>query len=96
MKITLDSIKIRNFDIWENAHQEQFLNDPNMPFETKVDEDIELEIGLKTQEGVEVDEETISKRVDVEGYYVQCFKKLRSNEGITTEVLLSSLKPERN
>ena len=37
MRLTLDNIKIRNFKLWENAHQQQFLNDPNMPFETKVE-----------------------------------------------------------
>ena len=40
MRITLDSIKIRNSKIWEDAHQQQFLNDPNMPFETKIDIDL--------------------------------------------------------
>ena len=45
MHITLENIKIRNFKIWENAHQQQFLNDPNMPFETKIDKDLEIEIG---------------------------------------------------
>ena len=36
-KLYLDNIKIRNFKLWENAHQRQFINDPNMPFENKVD-----------------------------------------------------------
>ena len=67
-----------------------------MPFETKIDEVLVTEIGLKTMDGVEIDEETISKRVDVEGYYVKSFKELRASDSITTEVLLSSLKPERN
>ena len=40
MRITLESIKIRNSKIWEDAHQQQFLNDPNMPFETKIDKDL--------------------------------------------------------
>ena len=45
MRITLNNIKIRNFKIWENVHQQQFLNDPNMPFDTKIDKDLKIEIG---------------------------------------------------
>ena len=95
MRITLDSIKIRNFRIWEDAHQQQFLNDPNMPFETKVDKEIEIELGegRRTNGGESL---TLNKRVEVIGHYVHSFKDLRQSDNITTDVLLTSLDPERN
>ena len=39
---------------------------------------------------------TINKRVEVQGYFIHQFKDLRSGDGITTEVLLESLDPEKN
>ena len=90
MRLTLDNIKIRNFKLWENAHQQQFLNDPNMPFETKVERELEAEIDKGGEEL------TINKRVDIEGHYIHLFKDLRSGDGISTETLLASLDPESN
>ena len=92
MRITLDNIKIRNFRIWENAHQQQFMNDPNMPFETKVDKDIEIEIGEGGAASA-AESLTLNKRVEVIGHYVHCFKDLRQSDNITTDVILSSLDP---
>ena len=60
-----------------------------MPFETKIDQD--LQIGKTTGE-----ELRIEKRVEIQGHFVHLFKDLRSVDGITTESLLSSLDPERN
>ena len=38
----------------------------------------------------------LNKRVEIEGHYVHCFKDLRISDNITTEILLTSLDPERN
>lgn len=63
-----------------------------MPFETKIDKQIELEVhGEGGGESLQ-----INKRVEIEGHYVHCFKDLRVSDSITTEVLLTSLDPERN
>ena len=42
--LALDQIKIRNFKFWENAQQQQFINNMNMPFETRVDRMISEEL----------------------------------------------------
>ena len=60
----MDSIKIRNFKLWETVHQQQFLNDPNMPFDTKVDTMLAGEIN---KEGEKL---TIHKRVEIEGHFI--------------------------
>ena len=79
--------------MWEDAQQQCFLGDPNMPFKTKVDSMIEKEF---QQNQHSQDELKINKRVDVEGHFIHQFKDLRSKDGITTQDLLESLAPERN
>lgn len=60
-----------------------------MPFDTKIDKDLEIE-------KVAGEELRIEKRVEIIGHYIHEFKDLRSVDGITTESLLNSLDPERN
>lgn len=89
MRLTLNCIKIRNYRLWEDAHQQQFLCDPNMPSHTKIDTLIEADNG-----GGE--ELRIDKKVKVEGHYIHQFKDLRCANGISTQDLLESLDPQRN
>ena len=63
-----------------------------MPFETKVDKDIKIEINNQSTG----DELTINKTVEVEGYFEHYFKELRASDRISNEVLLTSLDPESN
>ena len=43
VNMTLKNIKIRSFKMWEDALQQQFLGDPNMPTRAKVDSVIQKE-----------------------------------------------------
>lgn len=43
IRIPMDEIKIRNFQWWEDVHQQQFLNDPNMPYRNSLDSIMERE-----------------------------------------------------
>jgi 1-phosphatidylinositol-4-phosphate 5-kinase len=61
-----------------------------MPFDTKVDKMLESEID---KQGEKL---TIRKRVEIEGHHIHYFKDLRSSDGISSEILLESLDPEKN
>ena len=86
--LTLDSIKIKNFQFWENSLQQQFIGDSNIGVESKV------ETLIEKQEGVECLE--ISKKVSIEGHYVNAFAQLREADGISPCAILQSLDPETN
>ena len=36
-RINLDRIEIQNFKAWEDSKQQEFMSDPNLPFETNLD-----------------------------------------------------------
>jgi hypothetical protein len=66
----MSNIRIINYKVWENAHQQLFVNCPNVPFSTNLDGQIK---GSVAQE----DYINLNKKVDVEGYFIYNFAALR-------------------
>ena len=88
-RISMEHIKIRNFECWEDVHQQQFLNDPNMPFDTKIDK-------ILSKNVEDTNELIIDKKVSIDGHFEEQFATLRKKDGLKTDTLLSSLDPDRN
>jgi Phosphatidylinositol-4-phosphate 5-Kinase len=75
----MSDIRIFNYKVWENAHQQLFVNCPNVPFATNLDDKLR---GSVAQE----DFINLDKKVDVEGYFIYNFSKLREADGISPEM----------
>ena len=59
IKIELSDIKIIDYKMWENCHQNQFINDPNLPIEQSLIFNVPEE-----------DELLLEKKVKVTGYFI--------------------------
>ena len=65
-RINLDKIEIYNFKAWEDSKQQDFVSDPNLPFETNLD-------FLLEEQQLKAETLIIEKDVSIEAYFVHSF-----------------------
>jgi hypothetical protein len=85
MSVELTEVKIFNQDIWSSARQQQFINCPNMPFETFIDTKFSVSDFI-----------ILDKEVKVEGFFIKNFGRLRHQDGIHDSIVDQSLDPILN
>lgn len=74
-----------NPDIWSSVRQQQFINDPNMPFETFIDTKFTVSDFI-----------ILDKEVRVEGFFIKNFGRLRHQDGVSDSIVDQSLDPVIN